>query len=113
MTELMNTRDFVGAYGKMIELSLRAGTIMQKGFERSVREHLNYVQNVASSAMPASTTSTSPQEFLSAQMATAQQSRDLFAASAKRIVEIQQEVGAELKALTEEATAKLTPFKVS
>jgi Phasin protein len=113
MTDLLNTKDFVGAYGKMLELGLRAGNIIQNGFERSVREHLAYVQNLLSSATPANLTQASPQEFVNAQVAGVQQSRDLLAATTKRLMEIQQEVGAELKALTEEATSKLTNFKVN
>lgn len=110
MNDYLKSRDFVNAYSNMLELGLRAGNVVQQGIERSVREHLAYIQKVADAA-PTPDAKSSPQEVMSAQTATLQQAAELLTSTTKRMMEIQQQVASELKALTEEAASKLTGFK--
>jgi hypothetical protein len=112
MNAPLTQKDFLGVYSNMLEMGLRAGNVVQKGIERSVREHLSYLQKVAEGA-PGVDAKASPQQVMEAQTTSLQQATELLTATTKRMMEIQQQVASELKALTEEAASKLSLFKKS
>lgn len=112
MNNVVNLSEAVGLYSSSIDLGLRAGKALQKGIERLVREHLAYVESTVGQ-MASFTAPEQPKDFAAAQTAALEKAREQFATTAKHFFEIQQDVGAELKAIADEGVAKFSPGVVS
>lgn len=112
MNDATNTVDFTNAYRNAVELGLRAGKVLQSGAERSVREHLSYLQ-ATTSQFAGLNLSQQPQDVVAAQTASLEKAREQFAASAKNLLNIQQETAAELRALVTEGVAKFVPANLT
>ncbi len=112
MKDLTNIADFTTIYRNAIELGLRAGKVLQSAAERSVREHLAYIE-AATSQFGTLNFSQQPQDLVAAQTASMEKARDQFAASAKNLLNIQQETVAELRALATESVEKFVPTNVA
>ncbi|MGQ0658567.1 MAG: phasin family protein [Chromatiales bacterium] len=111
MSTIVNFGEVIGLYGSSIELSLRAGKAVQKGAERLVREHLAYVESAAGQL--ASVTGIEQPKDITAVQTVFEKAREQFTATAKRVLEIQEDVGAELKAVVEEGVTKFSPVAVT
>ena len=95
MQNTMNYNDLLGYYRSSVELGLRAGKVMQNAMERSLREPMTKVEQ--------------PKDFVAAQSQAMESFRDTFATSTKNLLQIQQDAGAEIKALFSESAEKFAP----
>jgi len=111
MSTIVNVGEVIGLYGSSVELGLRASKALHKGAERLVREHLAYIE--AAAGQLASVTGVEQPKDITAVQAVFEKARDQFAATAKRVLEIQEEVGAELKAVVEDGVTKFSPAGVT
>jgi len=112
MKDATNIFDFTGGYRNAVELGLRAGKVLQSGAERSVREHLAYLE-AATSQFAGLNLSQQPQDLLASQTASLEKAREQFATSAKNLLNIQQETAAELRALVTEGVEKFVPTNLT
>ncbi len=112
MQNAVNYSEVVGLYSNAIELSLRTGKILQNAVERSVREHLNFVEATLGQFAPV-TRAEQPRDFVAAQSAMFEGFRDQIASTAKNLLKIQQDTGAEIKALVAESVEKFSPEAVT
>ena len=108
MKNVVNFADVASLYSSAIELSLKAGKVLQSGAESTIREHLAYVSSTAEQFAPL-TKLEQPQDYLAAQTALVEKSREQFAKTAKALFKIQQDTGAELKAIATESAEKFSP----
>ncbi|MCG3203199.1 MAG: hypothetical protein NFCOHLIN_03118 [Gammaproteobacteria bacterium] len=112
MKDATNIADVTNAYRNAVELGLRASKVLQAGAERSVREHLAYLE-AAGSQFTGVNFSRQPQDLVAAQTASLEKAREQFAASAKNLLNIQQETAAELRALVTEGVEKFVPANLA
>lgn len=112
MKDATNIADVTNAYRNAVELGLRASKVIQSGAERSVREHLAYLQ-AATSQFAGLNFSQQPQDVVATQTASMEKAREQFAASAKNLLNIQQETAAELRALVTEGVEKFVPANLT
>ena len=108
MQNTMNYNDLLGYYRSSVELGLRAGKVMQNAMERSLREHLHFLELTAGQLTPM-TKVEQPKDFVAAQSQAMESFRDTFATSTKNLLQIQQDAGAEIKALFSESAEKFAP----
>jgi hypothetical protein len=104
--------EVVGLYSNAIELGLRAGKVIQGAGERAVREHLAFVEATTSQFAPV-VKAEQPKDFVAAQSALVEGVRESFTNTAKNLFKIQQETGAEIKALVTEGAEKFSPEAVT
>lgn len=112
MKDMTTIVDFTNAYRNALELGLRAGKVLQSGAERSLREHLAYME-AATSQFAGLNLSQQPQDLVASQAASMEKAREQFAASAKNLLNIQQETAAELRALVTEGVEKFVPANLT
>ncbi len=104
--------EILGLYSSAIELQLRTGKIMSNALERAAREHMAFMQTSLGQMTPV-TKADQPKDFIAAQSAMLQGVRDQFATTTKNLMKIQQDTGAEIKALVNEGVEKFSPEAVS
>jgi len=112
MQNAVNFSEVVGFYSNAVELGLRTGKVLQNAVERSVREHLNFVEATMSQFAPV-TRAEQPKDFVAAQSQLIEGFRDQFTNTAKNLLKIQQDTGAEIKALVAEGVEKFSPEAVT
>ena len=103
--------EMLGLYSSAIELHLRTGKVMSNALERAAREHIAFVQSSLGQMTPVAKAE-QPKDFIAAQSALFQGVRDQFATTTKNLMKIQQETGAEIKALVNEGVEKFSPEAV-
>ena len=101
MKTIVDVNEALNLYSNFFELSIRAAKTLQSGVERSIREHLAYLD--AGQPAPLAAVET-PKDVWAAQSAAVERARDEFTTTAKRLAEIQQDVATELKSLAAEGT---------
>ena len=104
--------EMLSLYSSAIELHLRTGKVLSNAMERAAREHLAFVQASLGQMAPV-TKADQPKDFIAAQSAMFQGVRDQIATTTKNLMKIQQETGAEIKALVNEGVEKFSPEAVS
>lgn len=112
MKNVVNFSDVAGLYSSAFELGLKASKVLQSGTESAIREQLAYISSTAEQFAPLAKVE-QPQDYLTAQTALVEKSRQQFAKTAKALFKIQQDTGAELKAIATEGAEKFSPAAVS
>ncbi|MGQ0657216.1 MAG: hypothetical protein ACT4NU_03840 [Chromatiales bacterium] len=112
MQGAVNFSEVVGFYSNAIELSLRTSKVLQNAVERSLREHLSFVEATVGQLAPV-TRADQPADFVAAQSALIEGLRDQISSTTKNLLKIQQDTGAEIKALVAESVEKFSPEAVT
>jgi hypothetical protein len=108
MQNTVNYSDLLGFYSNAVELSLRTNKVLQNAMERSVREHLHFVELTLGQLAPIAKAE-QPKDFVAAQSALVESFRDNVSTTTKNLLQIQQDAGAEIKALFSESAEKFAP----
>lgn len=112
MQNAVNYSDLLGYYSSAVELGLRTGKVLQNAVERSLREHLHFVELTVGQMTPM-TKVEQPKDFVAAQSQLMESFRDSFTATTKNLIQIQQDAGAEIKALFNESAEKFAPESIT
>lgn len=112
MKNTVNFTDVASLYSSAVELGLKTSKVLQSSAESTLREHLAYVSSTVEQFTPM-TKLEQPQDYIAAQTALVEKSRQQFTKTAKALLKIQQDTGAELKALAAEGAEKFSPVAVS
>ena len=112
MKNTVNFTDVASLYSNAIELGLKTSKVLQSGAESALREHLAYFSSTVEQFTPM-TKLEQPQDYIAAQTALVEKSRQQFTKTTKALLKIQQDTGAELKALATEGAEKFSPAAVS
>ena len=102
----------VDMYSGALELNLRASKVLQNAAERAMREHLAFIEATVGQFTPVAKAD-QPKDFVAAQTALFQSVRDQFTETTKNLIKIQQDTGAEIKALVTEGVEKFSPEAVT
>lgn len=108
MQPTLNYSDMLSYYSNAVELGLRTGKVVQNAVERSLREHLHFVELTVGQFAPL-TKVEQPKDLVAAQSAMMESFRDSFTTTTKNLLQIQQDAGAEIKALFSESAGKFAP----
>jgi hypothetical protein len=112
MQNAFNYSDMLGYYSNAVELGLRTGKVMQNAMERALREHLHFVELTVGQMTPM-TKVEQPKDFVAAQSQMLETFRDSFTTTTKNLIQIQQDAGAEIKALFSESAEKFAPESIT
>ena len=104
----VNYSDFLSFYSTAVELSLRTGKVLQNAMERSMREHLHFVELTVGQLGPMAKAE-QPKDLVAAQSQIMESFRDNVTSTTKNLIQIQQDAGAEIKALFSESAEKFAP----
>lgn len=97
--------EFAGSYGSALEYGIRVQKVLSSAVERVVKEHIALVDTAVANLAPVASAK-QPKELLDVQNALAEKVRDQFGAATKNLLKIQEETGAEIKALMQEGVEK-------
>lgn len=107
---LKNYVEVAGLYGSALEYGLRVQKVLMSASERLVREHISMVDTAVANLAPMASVK-QPKEAIEAQTQLAEKVREQLNAAGKSFLQIQEETGAELKALMQEGVEKFaTPL---